>query len=324
MNRLKNNLKNNFVTGDAQFFRKNTVSLAAIGLYFYLSSKPEGWDFSITRMAKELANGESSIQNAAKELASIGVLLRIPKREGGKMAGWEWILHPTPEELENTQDPIHRTPQNRAFGKMGTSQDPEITQDPENREFEENPRTPKNRGDGNRAFGNSTDGIGGYKVKKEEQRSKNKEVRERKKRAEAKKIEELNNEEREQLFAHALLKDQALQFEKFENYYLARNMELSNWPRAYDSWLAKAVEFEKDNWRERTPRLEKMKLRNTTTGEIEEQEVYYCRIAGYIVFPDGTYRKAQAKQQEAEQEQEPTYRRDVSKLLEGVRNACAY
>jgi len=139
----------------------------------------------------------------------------------------------------------------------------------------------------------------------------------------AKKISELNEHVHKELFAYALLRDQAVQFEKFENYYFARNMEFSNWPRAYDSWLAKAVEFDRDNWRERTPRLEKMQLRNTATGEIEEQEVYHCRIAGYIVFPDGTYRLATIRAQDPAQEQETEYRRDVSKLLEGVRNASA-
>ena len=50
-----------------------------------------------------------------------------------------------------------------------------------------------------------------------------------------KKISELNEHEHKELFAYALLRDQAVQFEKFENYYFARNMEFSNWQRAYDS-----------------------------------------------------------------------------------------
>lgn len=45
-----------------------TLSLKARGLYLFMSSQPEHWDFTIKKMVKLLLDGERSITSALDEL----------------------------------------------------------------------------------------------------------------------------------------------------------------------------------------------------------------------------------------------------------------
>lgn len=53
-----------------------TLSLKAKGLYAYLYSKPQGWDFASLRMMKESTDGRDGIRGALKELEAHGFLTR--------------------------------------------------------------------------------------------------------------------------------------------------------------------------------------------------------------------------------------------------------
>ncbi len=64
------------------------LSFKAKGLYAYLFSKPDGWDFSSERIQKDSSDGRDSVRGALKELEEYGALQR--KRHGdGKM---EYLL----------------------------------------------------------------------------------------------------------------------------------------------------------------------------------------------------------------------------------------
>lgn len=52
------------------------ISAKAKGLYAYLYSKPEGWDFAIDRIALDFTDGRKAINNGLKELEEYGYLLR--------------------------------------------------------------------------------------------------------------------------------------------------------------------------------------------------------------------------------------------------------
>lgn len=46
------------------------ITLRAKGLYGYIQSKPDGWDFSSERIAYETKDGRDSIRAGLKELES--------------------------------------------------------------------------------------------------------------------------------------------------------------------------------------------------------------------------------------------------------------
>ena len=48
------------------------VSLPAKGLYAFMRSKPDNWNFTIRSMAKQLKEGQTAIGNYLKELRSLG------------------------------------------------------------------------------------------------------------------------------------------------------------------------------------------------------------------------------------------------------------
>lgn len=58
------------------------ISLKAKGLFAYLYSKPDDWDFSGDRMAKENMEGRKAIYSALKELEDEGYLNREKKPDG--------------------------------------------------------------------------------------------------------------------------------------------------------------------------------------------------------------------------------------------------
>ena len=58
------------------------LTAKAKGLYAYLYSKPDGWDFAIDRIALEMADGRLSINNGLKELEEYGFLTRKRQVDG--------------------------------------------------------------------------------------------------------------------------------------------------------------------------------------------------------------------------------------------------
>jgi len=96
---MKNNLRKNFTIVDNSILNSKELSLKAKGLYAYMLSKPENWNFSYAGMKFELKEGEKSLRSAVKELENINILVKIPLKQNNYFIGWEWILHPTDEEL---------------------------------------------------------------------------------------------------------------------------------------------------------------------------------------------------------------------------------
>lgn len=58
----------------------SSITFRAKGVYAYLYSKPDGWDFSIDRIALETKEERKAINSALKELENAGLLTR--KRQG--------------------------------------------------------------------------------------------------------------------------------------------------------------------------------------------------------------------------------------------------
>jgi hypothetical protein len=58
------------------------ISLKAKGLYSYMYSKPDNWNFTIRSMSKQLKEGITAIQSTLSELKKFGYVSYIKKKDG--------------------------------------------------------------------------------------------------------------------------------------------------------------------------------------------------------------------------------------------------
>jgi hypothetical protein len=65
-----------------EVYANDVLSLKAKGLYSYMRSKPNGWDFSAKRIAEENKDGRGAILAAMKELEDSGYLQRTKRGDG--------------------------------------------------------------------------------------------------------------------------------------------------------------------------------------------------------------------------------------------------
>lgn len=63
------------------------LSLKAKGLYIYLFSKPDGWEFHIDIMQSELKESKGQIYSVLKELIRAGYIVRNQMNENGRFGG---------------------------------------------------------------------------------------------------------------------------------------------------------------------------------------------------------------------------------------------
>jgi predicted ArsR family transcriptional regulator len=86
-------VKSRFGVIPVEILNSKELSLSAKGLYGYLQSKPDGWKFSISRMASQLKEGKDAIRRAILELERFGLLKRVPKKDkNGRWAGYDYEL----------------------------------------------------------------------------------------------------------------------------------------------------------------------------------------------------------------------------------------
>jgi hypothetical protein len=70
------------------------LSFKAKGLYTYIQSKPDGWDFSVERIALQSKDGRESVAAGLKELENAGYLLRTPSiNDKGQFSGYDYTLY---------------------------------------------------------------------------------------------------------------------------------------------------------------------------------------------------------------------------------------
>lgn len=75
---------------------RHGLSLKAIGLYLYIISKPDGWNFSVMGTASQVTEGKDAIRSGLKELEDAGFLQRKQARSGGKFDSNEWYVADRP------------------------------------------------------------------------------------------------------------------------------------------------------------------------------------------------------------------------------------
>lgn len=73
---LNKKLQKNFTIADNRIMQNSQLSFEARGLYFYMASLPNGWEFSEARLAKNGGIGLDKCKRILKELFDIGLVKR--------------------------------------------------------------------------------------------------------------------------------------------------------------------------------------------------------------------------------------------------------
>lgn len=102
MGKLLNKTQHNFTQISNTLVNDTRLSLKAKGLYLYLASKPDSWDFYIAEIASKNDDGEESVKSGLKELEKNGYLIRHQRRKAdGKFTyDYELFVEPLTEPVE--------------------------------------------------------------------------------------------------------------------------------------------------------------------------------------------------------------------------------
>jgi hypothetical protein len=112
---LKKQFTNGWVQTPNSIINHELLSFKAKGLWTYINSKPEGWDFAVWRITKETREGDKSIRSGLNELVKAGYLQYKPKfDDDNQLNGQDYILSDEPFGV--LQDSVH---QNRVHGNGG-------------------------------------------------------------------------------------------------------------------------------------------------------------------------------------------------------------
>jgi len=111
---------NKYATVPNELLNDSVISLKAKGMYAYIQSKPENWDFSAERISKQLKEGLPSVKSALQELELNGYLVR--RRFQNNKGFWEveYILNENPTIQNPTAENLiagNPTKENPTVGK---------------------------------------------------------------------------------------------------------------------------------------------------------------------------------------------------------------
>lgn len=127
-----------FVRLDKKIVMDNTLSWKAKGILAYAFSRPQGWSFYKTEMARHSSDGMSSLESGLKELRAAGYLYTKAKRNAqtNQLEGQEWHIFEQPidkEEFErrfsnnSSETPKTGETGNRSDGKSQANKKEEET-----------------------------------------------------------------------------------------------------------------------------------------------------------------------------------------------------
>lgn len=98
--------RGNYTNISNQLIRDSRLSWKARGIFAYLWSQADEWDFYVSEVAKHATDGRDALRSGLKELEKYGYLTRKPRSDAnGKFDGMDWVLTDKPvESVENTVD----------------------------------------------------------------------------------------------------------------------------------------------------------------------------------------------------------------------------
>jgi len=81
-----------FGTAPNSLLNNKDISLKAKGLYAFMNSKPDNWEFSYKGLQSQLLEQKTAIKTAIKELEIFGYLIRKKYQKTNGQWGWEYQL----------------------------------------------------------------------------------------------------------------------------------------------------------------------------------------------------------------------------------------
>lgn len=141
MTKIIKDIKNHYVNIDQQLIRDESLSWKARGIFMYLWSQTNEWDFYAKEVAKHATDGLDALNSGLEELEQRGYLSRKRKRDKeGRLKGTDWILHEKPKKAS----PKSKTPkpdfptQDKPIQEKSIQENPDLSiTDPKNYQLEE-------------------------------------------------------------------------------------------------------------------------------------------------------------------------------------------
>lgn len=105
MARVKKIKIKGFTIIDNDIINDPRMHLKALGLFAYMWSKPDDWQFYISEIAAHFKDGESAVSSAMKELMELGYLKRTQNRKDGKFSTYDYVLQEIPKPKNHSSVP---------------------------------------------------------------------------------------------------------------------------------------------------------------------------------------------------------------------------
>ena len=104
--KIKNRINERFSIIVNEIVNDESLSAGAKGVYGYLASKPDDWQFYIEDIVRHFSDTATKIKRYIKELESTGWLVRKtePRQGQGKGFDWMWIIAETPFTAEQVKE----------------------------------------------------------------------------------------------------------------------------------------------------------------------------------------------------------------------------
>lgn len=99
--KIKKVYQKRFTTVDNTVLNDTSLSWKAKGLFVYLWSQADEWEFYETEVVKHSTDGIRSMRAGLHELEEKGYLSRKRERVGNRLRGSIWLLSETPQKLQN-------------------------------------------------------------------------------------------------------------------------------------------------------------------------------------------------------------------------------
>ena len=105
MARVKKIKIKGFTIIDNDIINDPRMHLKALGLFAYMWSKPDDWQFYISEIATHFKDCESAVSSAMKELMELGYLKRTQNRKDGKFSTYDYVLQEIPKPENHSSVP---------------------------------------------------------------------------------------------------------------------------------------------------------------------------------------------------------------------------
>lgn len=106
MTRMIKRYENKFTIISNNAVQDNRLSWKARGIFTYLWSMPDDWNFYETEVAKHATDGRDSLRSGLTELEKYGYLKRERVRNNGRLGGAVWIITDSPMPKSEKPTPM--------------------------------------------------------------------------------------------------------------------------------------------------------------------------------------------------------------------------